>query len=486
VSPLHLRRYRAERLLRDEFESLQGRVIANVRGRLQASSVSLDHDELQACYAAAWQGLYAVLLEGGEVANPAGWLTIVTHRRAIDEHRARHSHDRVDENAQASAVERDLAAELDDRVRLRQLFEGLRQRLDGREREAATLCYLQGLTRSQAAMRMGVSDGRMRKLMEGPRPGRPGVAGKVGALVHTIQAGEWCAEQGSLMRAFAYGILDPQGERYQLALAHSDQCPACRAYVASLRGLAAVLPPVFLPWGLAGAALAQVGQAAHSAGVAGGAGAAGTSGGASSGATGAGLQAGGRIGGAVSASGAAGAGGAASGGWLAGAGPLGAKLAVGCLLALGAGASCVALDGGQSAFAPRHRHHPVARSGADDHPSSTALTSEALVDLADDAGNLGQERSARKSDVSTALTTSDRASREFGLEQTLAGGGASLSPHATAARVASARSESSQLAASSSNPSSSNEPASASVTSGSVAAASGGDSAAAEREFAPG
>ena len=68
-------------------------------------------------------------------------------------------------------------------MRLRQLFEGLRGRLDAREREAAALCYLQGLSRSEAAARMGVSEARMRKLMEGRGPGRPGVAGKVGALV---------------------------------------------------------------------------------------------------------------------------------------------------------------------------------------------------------------------------------------------------------------------------------------------------------------
>ena len=57
---------------------------------------------------------------------------------------------------------------------------------------------------------MGVSEARMRKLMEGRGPGRPGVAGKVGALVASIRDGEWCEEQGSLMRALAYGILDPR------------------------------------------------------------------------------------------------------------------------------------------------------------------------------------------------------------------------------------------------------------------------------------
>ncbi len=94
---------------------------------------------------------------------------------------------------------------------------------------------------------MGVSEARMRKLMEGAGPGRPGVAGKVGELLETIKAGGWCEQQSSLMRAYAFGILDPDGERHALAVAHCRECPACRAHVASLRGLASVLPLPLLP-----------------------------------------------------------------------------------------------------------------------------------------------------------------------------------------------------------------------------------------------
>ncbi len=285
MSPLSLRRHRAERLLREEFEGLRGRVLASVRGRLRASGVSLDQDDLEACYAMAWQGLYTAVLQGQEIASPAGWLVLVTFRRAIEEHRARvraHCGDgpsldgpsapgRIagpETETPRAAAARDFADELADRARLRQLFEALRGRLDGREREAATLCYLQGLSRAEAAQRMGVSEARMRKLMEGRGPGRPGVAGKVGALVQTIRDGDWCEEQGSLMRALAYGILDPDGERYRLALMHRSQCSACRAYVVSLRGLAAALPPGFLPWGLGAAAMARAAEGAHAGGAA--------------------------------------------------------------------------------------------------------------------------------------------------------------------------------------------------------------------------
>ena len=105
----------------------------------------------------------------------------------------------------------------------------------------------------------------MRKLMEGPGPGRPGVAGKVGELVETIRGGGWCEEQGSLMRGLAFGILDPEGERYRLAMAHRRECPACRAYVLSLRGLAAVLPVPFPAGGARGGSARWVGAAPASA-----------------------------------------------------------------------------------------------------------------------------------------------------------------------------------------------------------------------------
>ncbi|MGH2854650.1 MAG: hypothetical protein ACRDLF_10745, partial [Solirubrobacteraceae bacterium] len=282
MSPSTLRRYRAERLLRQEFEGLRGGVLGSVRARLRVRGVHLDGADLEACYAMAWQGLYAAVTAGEEVANPAGWLTVVTFRRAIDEHRGACARERAAAagggagagagaggaapaswvsgragrspagwaSTEPAASEPDLAAELDDRARLRQLFEALRSRLSARECEAASLCYLQGLTRAQAAGRMGISEARMAKLMEGRGPGRPGVAGKVGELLEAISGGQWCEQQASLMRGLAFGVLDPRGERYRLARLHQRECPACRAYILSLRGLAAVLPPLPLPWGL--------------------------------------------------------------------------------------------------------------------------------------------------------------------------------------------------------------------------------------------
>jgi DNA-directed RNA polymerase specialized sigma24 family protein len=245
-----LARYRAERLLRTGFPALRAKVLAVVRSKLRAAGVSLDRAELEACYSQAWHGLYAQVLAGETIESPESWLVLVTFRRAIDEARATlrarpgMGEDVASDEGRASPLEPDLAGALDDRDRLRALFEALRSRLSERECEAASLCYLQGLSRAQAAARMGIGERRMAKLMEGTGGGVPGVAGKVGALLDTIRSGGWCEQQSSLMRAYAFGILDPDGERHALAVAHARACPACRAHVAALRGLASVLPPL--------------------------------------------------------------------------------------------------------------------------------------------------------------------------------------------------------------------------------------------------
>lgn len=507
MSPLSLRRHRAERLLREQFESLRGHVLASVRRRLRAGGVRLDEADLEAAYAQAWQGLYAAVLEGEQIISPVAWLSLVTHRRALDEHRARTRAHAVGALAlqqlapagaarpqgarlapQARALTRDMSEELDDRVRLRQLFEGLRGRLDSREREAATLCYLQGLSRADAAARMQLSERRMRKLMEGRGPGRPGVAAKVGAIVRTISENGWCEEQGSLMRAFAFGVLDPHGERHRLAAAHSAECPACRAYVASLRGLAAVLPPVLLPGGLAASLLACAGAGAR-AGVgagAGGAAATSTSAGTSAGAGAAGAGSGAGAGGAagvLTASGAAGAGGAAGGGWLLGAGPLGAKLAAGCLLALSLGAGCVL----GAHHGVEHKSRPtgharsrtlaplaasLASSPAPDDPAATASPSAQA-----DTRAVLRERA----DQGLPLSPAARASREFGPEQAPAGGQAATARAPVPAASIASRAPAASAGATAGAGTAAEQPAS-----GSVQAPAAGDSVAAEREFTPG
>jgi RNA polymerase sigma factor (sigma-70 family) len=512
VSPLVVRRYRAERLLRDEFEALRRKVLGAVAGRLRARGVRLDPGDLDACYSQAWQGLYATVLDGDSIDDPAAWLTLVTYRRALDEHRSRRAvaseplrlHDALDgaelvaASGERAAGEHDIAAELDDRARLRQLFEALRARLNAREQQAATLCYLQGLSRGDAAARMGVSQSRMRKLMEGRGAGSPGVAAKVGALVQTIDDGDWCEQQGSLMRGLAYGILDPDGERYRLATLHRQACPACRAYVLSLRGLAAVLPPVpaLLHWALGAGAS---GGAVAGAGVGVGGGACGAGAGAASGTCGAGAGAGsgggvaaagaggagassaagagplGALGGgALSASGAAGVGAAGGSWWLAGS--LGAKLAVGCLLALGVGAGCVALEGqfGHTRVPVGHRLHAHRAVGA--RGSSSSLDAS-LAGSRSTTVNAPAPAGAAAATAGSHISAPARASREFGPERPAASGG-STGPTAPVARAASA----SPSATAAASPSGEGQSTGGSSASGS----SSGGVTAAQREFSPG
>jgi RNA polymerase sigma factor (sigma-70 family) len=507
-----LHRFRAERLLREEFESLRAGVTRTVAARLRVAGVHFDADDLDACYAAAWHGLYAVMLDGQQIESAAAWLTLVTHRRAIDEHRARRRiecvaiDDRDDSTgtglvapsrafaaaALAAAEQRDLATDLDDRIKIGQLLEALRARLSSREREAATLCYLHGLSRAEAAAQMGISEPRMRKLMEGRGSARPGVCAKLGTLVETIAAGRWCEEQGSLMRGFAYGILDPRGERYRLARTHHTACPSCRAYVLSLRGLAAVLPPVPAMLHLVLGAGAGAGAAVGAAGGAGSGAAAAGAGSGSGAASGAGAGAGATVpagsgagAAALSASGAGGAigAGAAGGGWWLAGGPLGAKLAVGCLIALGVGAGCAALEGhshssrfashGHDARASaKWRGSTASEAAAQQHVALTAVTPAAAAAV---------QAPAQGTPHPTAAANAERAAREFGPEQAgrreASSAQAAAQTSAAVASTASAGSVSSKASAAA---------APTSVSRGGSGASTGASVPAAAREFAPG
>jgi RNA polymerase sigma factor (sigma-70 family) len=475
VSPLVVRRYRAERLLRDEFEGLRAAVLAPVRGRLSSVGVALDVADLEACYSQAWQGLYAAILDGAQIDDPRAWLTLVTYRRAIDEHRARRAIDfahassmgpieRPGSIAGANAdvgATRDFAAQLDDRARLRQLFEALRARLSAREREAATLCYLQGFSRADAAARMGLSESRMRKLMDGRGSGAPGVSAKLGALAQAIDEGTWCEQQGSLMRGLAFGILDPRGERHQLAVLHRDACPACRAYVLSLRGLAATVPPAPALLHCALAAGAVTG---------GGVGTGVGSGGAAGAGAGTGSSLGGLGGGALTATGTAGAGVAGGGWWFAG--PLGAKLAVGCVLALGVGAGCVALQG-QSGHAPPSQRRSRAGRATHAQAARSIAAEAATVSGSPRAGAGASAATEAAPSPPTASTASTRVNREFGPEQPGRTTGAaaatpSAKPGSPTATVASSQAQS------------------AAAPANRVSAGSTSGVPAAEREFAPG
>jgi RNA polymerase sigma factor (sigma-70 family) len=377
-------------MLRRDFEAMREGVLASVRANLGARRVVLSHDDLEACYSQAWQGLYTALMEGQEIENPPGWLALTCYRRAIDEHRrrTREAHRNLKSTLVTErSAEPDLADALDDRLRLRHIFEALSQRLSEREQQAVCLCYLQGLTRAQAAACMGISEARMEKVMDGRGPGRTGVSAKVDAILKTIQGGEWCEQQASLMRGFAFGVHDPDGERHRLAQLHIRECPACRAYVLSLRGLAAVLPPLALPW--------MPGMAGGLGGALGG---------------GAGAGAGGGIGGA--------AGGGVAGGWLPLGGSLSVKLATGCLIAAGLGGGCVALIKGPGHVRHALHRHDLARSSGGGPGSSTPSVHPILQPVRPARRSSPVHVVSRTASAASAVPPAGAAERELGFEPT--------------------------------------------------------------------
>lgn len=237
----------AERLVAAEYERLKPEVLRTVAAKLASAGVRLPELDLEAIYNEAWHALYVKLRAGEDVASHVALLVTIAHRRALNEHRALHLR-RWADPAELEGVghEPELDARVDERRRLRLLVEGLRARFDQRQRQAAALCYLYDYSRPEAARALGVTPRRMEKIMDA-------VAKQMRELLGATEAGDRCAEQASLMRAYAVGLLDEKGERYRLARDHLDHCSACRSHVLALRGLAAVAPPV--PFVLAGATL---------------------------------------------------------------------------------------------------------------------------------------------------------------------------------------------------------------------------------------
>jgi DNA-directed RNA polymerase specialized sigma24 family protein len=228
----------ADTVLARDYERLKPDILRTVRGKLASSGVRFDDLDLDAFYNQAWHGVHTKLAEGERIENVSGLLVTIAQRRALDEFRALRMESRVDADLlDGQRVDLDLAAAVDDHMRLRHFIEGMREKLRGREREAAALCYVQDYSRPEAAQAMGIKPRRMEKLMDG-------VSKKVGAFVGDIERDEWCDARHSMIKAYALGLLDPAGERYALAAEHLESCSACRRDVIRMRGIAALSPPV--------------------------------------------------------------------------------------------------------------------------------------------------------------------------------------------------------------------------------------------------
>jgi DNA-directed RNA polymerase specialized sigma24 family protein len=223
----------------------------------------LDQADFEACYNQAWHGLYLQLERGDEIRDHAALLATIMFRRCVDEYRAQHP-DRRAEEAVELASEVDLAGQIDAGDQIQQFVQGLRAELNEREQQAAGLCYVHGFTREEAAGALGVSATRIEHIMDRVSKVASRISGQ-------IKAGIWCEERDSLIKAYAFGLLAADGERYQLAVDHLDSCSGCRRRVLMLRGLGAVVPPVTV---LGGHLAAGAAGLAAGAGAAGGTGAA--------------------------------------------------------------------------------------------------------------------------------------------------------------------------------------------------------------------
>jgi DNA-directed RNA polymerase specialized sigma24 family protein len=239
VHPLTLKRFGRQPsadIAQSKYDELEAEVTATVRGKLSARKMHVVEDDLEEAYNQAWHGVCEKIKAGEKIDNLTGMLVLVTWRRAVDIYRANHPSEHEDVDVSERGVEPDLAAEVDDREKLKRLFDRLKGRLNKREREAVSLCILHGYSRPEAAKLLNVPEPALQKVMDGAMK-------KIGGIVASLSARGCGDEDAELIRAYAFSAIDDDRE-YKRAAAHVEQCASCRRYVRGLQGLAAILPPV--------------------------------------------------------------------------------------------------------------------------------------------------------------------------------------------------------------------------------------------------
>jgi DNA-directed RNA polymerase specialized sigma24 family protein len=222
-------RQAAARVVDRNYEPMKPGVVRAMRSRLCRFRVPLHGLDLEEFYNDAWEVVHEKLSRGESIDEPEGFLVVVGCNKAIDyvrktKPRWRAVWPRVEE----IGVEHDIAARLDNRMRLDDFEEAMREALTNREYALMRLCLFCGLTRPEAARQLGETPERTEKIMDGAWV-------KLRPLVRAIERGEWCAMRASRLRAMACGVIDDQGERYAAADIHLKRCPACRATLRAMR-----------------------------------------------------------------------------------------------------------------------------------------------------------------------------------------------------------------------------------------------------------
>ncbi|MGD0454652.1 MAG: ECF-type sigma factor [Solirubrobacteraceae bacterium] len=180
----------------------------------------------------AWEELHKKAARGERIICVEPYLVTIACRRAIDELRRNGPARRLatDVDLLAANEEADWATAMDNRARIHHYLEAMREYLSGVELAAVALCHVEGLSRPEAAVILGVSDRRIQKIMDG-------ATSKLAGPVELIMEDEWCSHQMSKIRALAAGMLARDGHRYALAMTHLERCSVCRSYyLKKLRG----------------------------------------------------------------------------------------------------------------------------------------------------------------------------------------------------------------------------------------------------------
>lgn len=267
------RRVDADAVIAEEYDTFRGDVTRAVSGKLAASKIRFADLDMDGFYNQAWFGLYTKLQAGETVENRKGLLIQMTYRRAIDEYRSLHPDRQAGSEAlDVLSVDQSPDETIEQQDQFRQFVSTMRTELNERELKAATLCYVYGYTRPEAAEVVGVRPKRMEKIMDE-------VSRKMRPMLAQIKDGEYCESRSELINLYALGALDEDSPEYREAVDHLKHCPGCRRKVLGTRGLTAVTPVAGLGLLVASGALAAGAGSAAAAGTA-GSGGAGSGGGA--------------------------------------------------------------------------------------------------------------------------------------------------------------------------------------------------------------
>jgi RNA polymerase sigma factor (sigma-70 family) len=211
----------ADEMLRQNYERLKPTVIGAVCRRFDHNFIVAA--DLEACYQDAWVVLHKKLAFE-KVENMRGFLIKVASNRAIDAMRRAHLYQQTQGDIGTLKIhsQYNIVHDIETKRRIRYFSEALKRLLPGKECEVAALCLFGQYRRRDAASVLGISERRLRTLMNRAYP-------TLSPAMTLIEKGEWCDEYASTIRALRRNLLNPDDRRYRDLMRHLKQCPTCSA-----------------------------------------------------------------------------------------------------------------------------------------------------------------------------------------------------------------------------------------------------------------